>query len=181
MGFNWAFKRLIAMQKTVPVRRRNTKILQGNFKATWPSIPWFSQHYSNGDFTNTPYMNKIALYKQQGYIKLKAANRTNEYLPFYIWLTSLMLMCFPEHLFLKHLQFMVRLRVHEPYQDSETNVMHFLFNLLRIKGLYMFRALLVHPQEALHKLHLVYCVRVMSVGCSLRHQFHSNPDSSQLT
>jgi hypothetical protein len=26
--------------------------------------------------------------------------------------------------------------------------MHFLFNLLRIKGLYMFRALLAHPQEA---------------------------------
>jgi hypothetical protein len=29
----------------------------------------------------------------------------------------------------------------------------------------MFRALLAHPQEALYKLHLVYCVRVMSVGC----------------
>jgi hypothetical protein len=42
--------------------------------------------------------------------------------------------------------------------------MHFLFNLLRIKGLNMFRALLAHPQEALHKRHLVYCVRVMSVG-----------------
>jgi hypothetical protein len=36
--------------------------------------------------------------------------------------------------------------------------MHFLFNLLRIKGLYMFPALLVHPQEALHNWHLVYCV-----------------------
>jgi hypothetical protein len=35
------------------------------------------------------------------------------------------------------------------YQYSETNVMHFLFNLLRIIGLYMFRALLAHPQEAL--------------------------------
>jgi hypothetical protein len=33
------------------------------------------------------------------------------------------------------------------------------------KGLYMFLALLVDPQEALHKRHLVYCVRVMSVGC----------------
>jgi hypothetical protein len=43
--------------------------------------------------------------------------------------------------------------------------MHFSFNLLRIKGLYMFRALLAHPQEALHKRHLVYCVRIMSVGC----------------
>jgi hypothetical protein len=52
------------------------------------------------------------------------------------------------------------------YQYSETNVMHFLFNLLRIKGLYMFRALLAHPQEALHKPNLVYCVRVMSVGCT---------------
>jgi hypothetical protein len=29
----------------------------------------------------------------------------------------------------------------------------------------MFRALLAHPQEALHIRHLVYCVRVMSVGC----------------
>jgi hypothetical protein len=27
----------------------------------------------------------------------------------------------------------------------------------------MFRALLAHPQEALHKRHLVYCVRIMSV------------------
>jgi hypothetical protein len=44
------------------------------------------------------------------------------------------------------------------YQYSETDVMHFLFNLLRIKGLYMFRALFAHPQEVLHKRHLVYCV-----------------------
>jgi hypothetical protein len=44
------------------------------------------------------------------------------------------------------------------YQYSETNVMHFLFSLLRIKSLYMFRALLTHPQEALYKRHLVYCV-----------------------
>jgi hypothetical protein len=29
----------------------------------------------------------------------------------------------------------------------------------------MFGALLAHPQEVLHKQHLVYCVRVMSVGC----------------
>jgi hypothetical protein len=29
----------------------------------------------------------------------------------------------------------------------------------------MFRALLAHPQEALYKRHLVYCVRVMSVVC----------------
>jgi hypothetical protein len=44
--------------------------------------------------------------------------------------------------------------------------MHFLFNLLRIKGLYMFRALVAHLQEAVHKRHLVYCMRVMSVGCT---------------
>jgi hypothetical protein len=28
----------------------------------------------------------------------------------------------------------------------------------------MFRALFAHPQEVLHKRHLVYCERVMSVG-----------------
>jgi hypothetical protein len=44
-------------------------------------------------------------------------------------------------------------------------VMHISFNLLRIKGLYMFRALLAHLQEAPHKRHLVYCVRILSVGC----------------
>jgi hypothetical protein len=32
----------------------------------------------------------------------------------------------------------------------ETNVMHLSFNWLRIMGLYMFRALLAHPQESLH-------------------------------
>jgi hypothetical protein len=51
------------------------------------------------------------------------------------------------------------------HQYSETNVMHFLFNLLRIKGLYIFRALLAHTEEALHKRHLVYCVRFMSDSC----------------
>jgi hypothetical protein len=29
----------------------------------------------------------------------------------------------------------------------------------------MFRALLAHPQEALHRRRLVYFVRIMSVGC----------------
>jgi hypothetical protein len=29
----------------------------------------------------------------------------------------------------------------------------------------MFRALLAHPQEALHKRHLVKCARIMSVDC----------------
>jgi hypothetical protein len=52
------------------------------------------------------------------------------------------------------------------YQYDETNVMHLSFNLLSIKSLYMFRALLAHPQEILHKRHFVYCVRVMSVGCA---------------
>jgi hypothetical protein len=42
--------------------------------------------------------------------------------------------------------------------------MRFSFSSLRIKGLYMFRALLADPQEALHKRHLICCVRVMSVG-----------------
>jgi hypothetical protein len=31
----------------------------------------------------------------------------------------------------------------------------------------MFRALLAHPQKALHKRHLVYCVRIKSVGCGM--------------
>jgi hypothetical protein len=50
-------------------------------------------------------------------------------------------------------------------QEGETNVMHFLFNLLRIKGLYMFRALLAQFQEAQHKQNLVYWLGVMSIGC----------------
>jgi hypothetical protein len=45
-------------------------------------------------------------------------------------------------------------------QYSKTNAMHFLFSLLRIKGLYVFRALPAHPQESLHKRHLLYGVRV---------------------
>jgi hypothetical protein len=47
---------------------------------------------------------------------------------------------------------------------NKTNVMQFSFNLLRIKDLYMFRALLALPQEVLHKRHLVHCVRIMSVA-----------------
>jgi hypothetical protein len=45
------------------------------------------------------------------------------------------------------------------YQYNETNVMQFSFNILRIKGLYMFRALLAHPQEALHKRLQFHCNR----------------------
>jgi hypothetical protein len=66
--------------------------------------------------------------------------------------------------------------------------MHFSFYLLRIKGLYMFRALLAHPQKALHKWHLVYCVRVMSADCATitvsqeeLHKRHLQSWYSQLT
>jgi hypothetical protein len=45
--------------------------------------------------------------------------------------------------------------------------MHFSFNLLRIKGLYMFRALLAHIKEAPHKWPLVYRVCIMSVSCGM--------------
>jgi hypothetical protein len=44
--------------------------------------------------------------------------------------------------------------------------MQFLLNVLRINGIYMFRALLAHPQEAIHKRQLVYCVRVLLVDCT---------------
>jgi hypothetical protein len=54
----------------------------------------------------------------------------------------------------------------EIYLYSENNDMHFLFCLLRIKGLYMFWATLARPQEVLHKWHLVYCVCVMSAAPS---------------
>jgi hypothetical protein len=53
----------------------------------------------------------------------------------------------------------------EGHMYNETKMMHFSLIFLRINGVYMFRVLLAHPQEALHKLHLVCCVRVMSVGC----------------
>jgi hypothetical protein len=55
---------------------------------------------------------------------------------------------------------------HFIYQYSETNVMQFLFNLLSIKDLYIFQALLAHPHEALQKRHLVCCVRIIIVGCT---------------
>jgi hypothetical protein len=43
-------------------------------------------------------------------------------------------------------------------QFTASNVMHFLFNLLRIKDLYMFRTSLAQPKEVAHKRHLVYYV-----------------------
>jgi hypothetical protein len=42
----------------------------------------------------------------------------------------------------------------------------------------MFRALLSHPQEALHIRRLAYCVRVMSVGCTGIGVFHSSPGAA---
>jgi hypothetical protein len=45
------------------------------------------------------------------------------------------------------------------HQYSETNVMHFRFNVLSISGLYMFRTLRAHPQDSLNKRHLIYSVR----------------------
>jgi hypothetical protein len=52
--------------------------------------------------------------------------------------------------------------------------MHIVFNLLRSKGLYMFRALLANPQGVPHEKHFVYCVLVMSVGYT-RIGVYSNP------
>jgi hypothetical protein len=50
-----------------------------------------------------------------------------------------------------HAAFIYRRRhlISAVHQYSETSVMRFSFNLLRTKGLYKFRALLAHPQEAL--------------------------------
>jgi hypothetical protein len=48
----------------------------------------------------------------------------------------------------------------------------------------MFRALLAHLKEALHKRHLVYCVRIISVGCYQDWSgtpFHSNPGNRGLS
>jgi hypothetical protein len=41
----------------------------------------------------------------------------------------------------------------------------FVLSLLWIISLYMFRALLAHLQEVLHKQQLVYCMCIMSAGC----------------
>jgi hypothetical protein len=53
------------------------------------------------------------------------------------------------------------------YQYSEINVMHFLFSLLRIRGLYMFRALLAHPQEALNLVQPTEITRTQYTECRL--------------
>jgi hypothetical protein len=39
---------------------------------------------------------------------------------------------------------------------SETNLMHFIFSILRIKYLFIFRALLAHPQEVFGILRVCY-------------------------
>jgi hypothetical protein len=64
------------------------------------------------------------------------------------------------------LMFNVVLTVHHSISACRNQREVVLFSLLRIKGLYVFRALLAHLQVALHKRHLVYCVCVMSVGCT---------------
>jgi hypothetical protein len=60
---------------------------------------------------------------------------------------------------------------------SETNVMHFLFSLLRIKSLYMFRALLAHLQEVLHNgTWYIACVLCQLAAPGL--EFQSNPGAA---
>jgi hypothetical protein len=63
------------------------------------------------------------------------------------------------------------------YQYNETNVIHFSFSLLRIKSLYMFRALLAHPQKSLHKQHLVYCVKLQPCHNQLTLYTRSTPNA----
>jgi hypothetical protein len=46
-------------------------------------------------------------------------------------------------------------------QYSRTNKMHLVFSLLWTNSLYMFRALLDHLQEVLHKQQMVYCMCIM--------------------
>jgi hypothetical protein len=61
------------------------------------------------------------------------------------------------------------------YQRSETNVMHFLFSLLRINGLYMFWALITHPQEALSQttLGILRACYVTNTGAANWHDTHT--------
>jgi hypothetical protein len=68
---------------------------------------------------------------------------------FAVWMTK----CAKDRMHKDKIQ-LEQIRVYN-YQYNGTNVVHFSSSLFRIKGLYMFRALLAHPQEALHKRHLV--------------------------
>jgi hypothetical protein len=54
--------------------------------------------------------------------------------------------------------------------------MHFLFSLLRIKGLYVFRELLAHPQEALRT--AIGVLRECYV--SWLHQSQTSPEAAHL-
>jgi hypothetical protein len=74
----------------------------------------------------------------------------------------------------KHSLIMSVYAIHTYVSTVKPNVMHFLFNLLRTKGLYMFQASLAHPLEALHKRHLVYCLHIMSVGCRGTANWHTH-------
>jgi hypothetical protein len=56
-----------------------------------------------------------------------------------------------------------------------------LYIYIIIKGFYMFRALLARPQEMMHKLHLVYCVHVMSVSCTRIEAARSIPSATCVT
>jgi hypothetical protein len=59
-------------------------------------------------------------------------------------------------------------------QCSETNVMHLSNNLLWIKDLYMFRALLAHPQDVTQKAVGILRVHNVSWLCHGWLQFHRN-------
>jgi hypothetical protein len=52
------------------------------------------------------------------------------------------------------------------YQYMGTKVIHFLFILLRIKDLYVFRAFIAHPQEGLQNgtLYIVYWCSAVCVA-----------------
>jgi hypothetical protein len=63
------------------------------------------------------------------------------------------------------------------FQYNQIYVMHFLFSLLTIMSIYMFRELFTHPQEAIHKRRLLYCLHVMSVVCT-RTRVDPNPGAA---
>jgi hypothetical protein len=67
----------------------------------------------------------------------------------YMYMYSTCSVTFTESLSLFEIMWKVMVEWNRPkmeiYQYNETNVLQFLFNLLRIKGLFMFRALLTHP------------------------------------
>jgi hypothetical protein len=84
---------------------------------------------------------------------------------YFLWLVGI---CNQSGLRVKGQGKYVRTSITLLYQYSETNVMHFSFSLLRIKGPCMFRDLLAHPKEAMHKRHLVHCVRAPGLQLPLQ-------------